>query len=408
MTAAPFSPRRNTGLKFLLSMACLVLVLGGLKVAAEFFIPILLGLFLAVLSLPLTNWLEVRRVPRLIAVFCAVAVDLMVVSLLVFVTITIMPDFQASAAKYETEAREQVMRNAVALQDWVDGTFGPVQDWVAGNIGEGELADSPEKVLDLQSVAEQILSLDSLISVVAWVNQVNIVQTMISLVTKTFFAFIIMIFFLAEAQQFAGKIERMVEARGPNFRRFSRAGRELQQYLGIKTLASLATGVLAGLVCVLFGVEFALLWALIAFFFNFVPTVGSLVAAIPPILVAMLQLGFWPSVLIAICYLAINLVIGTFVEPTMLGHEFGISTVVVIISVLFWGWLWGPVGMFLAVPLTMVLKMMLEGSDDFRWLAVAMSKNQEAGLRALLEEEEEEDNPLDGPLTVSATESIEG
>ena len=150
---------------------------------------------------------------------------------------------------------------------------------------------------------------------------------------------------------------------------------EIQKYLGIKTAVSMVTGILAWLVCTIFGVDFPILWGMVAFGFNYIPAIGSLLAAIPPIVLALiLHDTIWPAAGVLFGYLAINVTLGNFLEPMVLGNRFGISTVVVILSVLFWGYVWGPVGMFLAVPLTMMVKVMLDNSNDFQWLSVLMGK----------------------------------
>ena len=120
---------------------------------------------------------------------------------------------------------------------------------------------------------------------------------------------------------------------------------------------------------------------MVAFVLNFIPAIGSIIAAIPPILMAIVQYysgdsleWVWRSVGVLGGYVAINLALGNFIEPMLLGQRFGISTLVVLISVLFWGFVWGPVGMFLAVPLTMLVKVVLNQSVEFRWLAVALGK----------------------------------
>ncbi len=384
-----------------MSLACTVVIIAGLKAASAFLIPILLGLFLAVLSIPVTSWLEKHRVPGPLAVLMAVLLDVLVLTALVFATASIMPDFQETLPKFDKEFQTMMVEKADEVQTWINEHVIPVQVWFADMVGNEDVegiepgvegpVPPPIIKFDVKSTVEQLVSVNSLMSLVTWINEINIIKHITSLVTKTFFAFILMIFILGEAGRFADKIERVVEAKGPNFRRFRNASQEVQRYLGIKTLASIVTGALAWGVCALFGVQFAVLWGLIAFFFNYVPTVGSLVAAIPPVLVALIQPsgGGWESFGVAICYLAINVGIGNFIEPTMMGHRFGISTVVVILSVLFWGWIWGPVGMFLAVPLTMMMKMMLDASDDFKWISVAMSKNKEEELEALLEEQEQ-------------------
>jgi AI-2 transport protein TqsA len=153
------------------------------------------------------------------------------------------------------------------------------------------------------------------------------------------------------------------------------ATRDIQRYLAIKTVASLITGFLAGLLCWAAGLDFFILWGILAFALNFIPVIGSIVAGVPPMILALLLSGWPNALLVAGGYLLINNLIGNFLEPILVGRRLGISTLVVVISVMFWGWVWGPLGMLLAVPLTMMLKIVLEGSDEFRWIAVAISSD---------------------------------
>ena len=148
-----------------------------------------------------------------------------------------------------------------------------------------------------------------------------------------------------------------------------RAVMGIQRYLFIKTVASAVTGLLAWGLCAWMNVPFAFLWGLVAYLLNYIPTIGSIVAAIPPILLAML-LGTWgETFIVAGGYLAINSAIGNCLEPLFMGKEFGISTSVVLLSVLLWGWVLGPCGMLLAVPLSVLLKLAMENSQDLAWIA---------------------------------------
>ena len=173
---------------------------------------------------------------------------------------------------------------------------------------------------------------------------------------------------------FGRRLNAICEARGPNIQRMLTATQGIQRYLGIKTAVSFATGFLAGFLCWAAGLDFFLLWGILAFAMNYIPVVGSIIAGIPPMILAFIALG-WPSaVAVGIGYIAINIFLGNFVEPMLMGRRFGLSTLVIIGSVLFWGWVWGPVGMLLAVPLMMLLKVVLDNSYEFRWLSVAISK----------------------------------
>ena len=170
----------------------------------------------------------------------------------------------------------------------------------------------------------------------------------------------------------------MVTTKKPiwNFQRMLSATKDTQRYLGIKTAVSLVTGLLAGFLCWAAGVDFFLLWGILAFVMNFIPAVGSLIASIPPILLALIAKDGGPTdaVVVAGGYGLINMFLDNFVQPTLLGKRFGLSILVVVLCVLFWGWLWGVIGIVLAVPLTMILKVVLDNSDEFRWVAVAIGQ----------------------------------
>jgi predicted PurR-regulated permease PerM len=121
------------------------------------------------------------------------------------------------------------------------------------------------------------------------------------------------------------------------------------------------------------GVDFALLWGVAAFLLNYIPNIGSLIAAIPPILLALVQFGVGKTLIVAAGYLVVNIVVGSIIEPRVMGRGLGLSTLIVFISLVFWGWVFGPVGMFLSVPLTMVVKIALDSQEETRWIAVMLS-----------------------------------
>jgi predicted PurR-regulated permease PerM len=148
---------------------------------------------------------------------------------------------------------------------------------------------------------------------------------------------------------------------------------DVQRYLGIKTLISLATGILIGVWVAILGVDFPILWGILAFLFNYIPSLGSILAAVPTLLLALVQLGPGPAALVGLGYVVVNVALGTFVEPYFMGRKLGLSTLVIFLSLVFWGWVWGPVGMLLSVPLTMVVKILLENSENFRWVAVLLA-----------------------------------
>jgi len=126
------------------------------------------------------------------------------------------------------------------------------------------------------------------------------------------------------------------------------------------------------------GIEYAFMWGLLAFLLNFVPTIGSIIAAVPAVLLALVQFGLGKALMIVIFYLVINISISNVVEPRLLGQRVGLSTLVVFMSMVFWGWILGPVGMLLSVPLTITFKIAMEGSDETRWIAILLGTDRDA------------------------------
>ena len=162
-----------------------------------------------------------------------------------------------------------------------------------------------------------------------------------------------------------------------------RAGRSLEalqeltagmnNYIATKTLISLLTGFLIWLGLWLLGVEFAVLWGFLAFLLNFIPNIGSPLAAVPPLLLSLLNADPVHTGLILALYLAVNTVIGNIIEPAVMGQRLGLSTLAVFLSLIFWGWVFGAVGMLLSVPLTMVVKFIAQQQPGTAWFAILVS-----------------------------------
>jgi len=150
----------------------------------------------------------------------------------------------------------------------------------------------------------------------------------------------------------------------------------VNRYMAIQTVISLATGVCVAIFLTIMGVDFPLLWGLLAFVFNYIPNIGSILAAVPAVLLTIIQFGLGRAVEVAIGYLVINMIIGNVISPRLMGRGLGLSTLVVFLSLIFWGWLLGPVGMLLSVPLTMTIKIGLERSENTRWAAILLGSER--------------------------------
>ena len=202
-----------------------------------------------------------------------------------------------------------------------------------------------------------------------------------STLSYTGFVLFTVIFILAEAAGYRDKLQVAFGKSGVDLGQYANVLQDLQVYLGVKTQVSLITGVLAGVSCWILGIDYPIVWGLLAFLLNYVPTLGSIIAGVPPVLLALVQFGWERALIIAVLYLAINTLMGSVLEPRMMGKRLGLSPLVVFLSLVFWGFVWGPVGMVLCVPLTMLVKILLQNSPELRWIAVFLGSGAEARQR---------------------------
>jgi AI-2 transport protein TqsA len=200
----------------------------------------------------------------------------------------------------------------------------------------------------------------------------NTLSGFFGMLKNAFLIMLTVIFILLEASGLPAKIRYAMGDPEASLSRFSGFIESLNRYLAIKSVVSLATGISITLWLVVLGVDYPLLWGLVAFLLNYVPNIGSIIAAIPAVILGFIQSGPGMALLVIAGYAAVNFVFGSLIEPRFMGRGLGLSTLVVFLSLVFWGWVLGPVGMFLSVPLTMILKIALESREDTRWLAVLL------------------------------------
>lgn len=338
--------------RVLLMCACLVVLLAGLKSAEAFLVPLVFSAFLGVLAAPAVLWLRSKKVPT------ALAVTIVVLVLVAFLLLTggviggTVNRFSASLPRYE--ARFEGIVGSVSALAQAQG-----------------VEVSKERVLQLVDAGAAMKLVGSTVSSLA------------GLLSNTLLVILVMVFILFEAVALPQKLRTALGDPDADLGRFSRVTTQIKQYLVIKTYLSLATGAVVGIITWVVGVDFPLLWGLVAFLLNYVPNLGSFIAGVPPVLLALIQLGPVHALVVLVGIVAVNTVIGNVIEPNLMGRRLGLSSLVVFLSLLFWGWLWGTTGMLLSVPLTMIVKILLENSPDWHWLAVLMSGEREAEEEAM-------------------------
>lgn len=349
---------QRSGLRALLVGASLVVVVSGLKVGAPILVPIALSIFLAITLMPAVSWLKRRRVPTLAAILLVVLTTFAALGGIISIATQSINQMRLAIPKYQAQFTE--------IQESVLGSLRQRGLEVPANLDISLV--SPARVMDMASGA--------LVGLAGFMSGVALVL-------------LISIFILIEAHGFPLKIRTALNSPNLDLGRFGKIAGEVQQYLVMKTVISLGTGLLVGLWVWMIGLDFPIFWGLLAFLLNYVPNVGSILAAIPAILLALVQLGPRGALLVAGGYVAVNMVLGNLVEPNLMGRRLGLSPLVVVLSLVFWGWVWGATGMLLSVPLTMIARIMLENTEEHSWIAVLLGPTPspagtgEAGISAL-------------------------
>jgi AI-2 transport protein TqsA len=346
----------------IITLAAVVVIVAGMKAASALIVPFMIATFLALITVRPMLWLQANRVPTVLAALLIVLTILTALTVVGVVVGRSLAAFTAALPAYQ-EQLQGIMDGAVAfLAQYTDSD------------------QSVERVRDLINPGWAMGLAATLL------NAVRDIMTNTLLITFT------VIFILLEASSFPTKIDA---AFGESARSLTGARQfldDLGRYLGIKTLVSIVTGLLVWLLTWRLGLDFPRLWGMLAFLLNYIPTLGSIIAAVPAVLLALVQLGVPEATATAVGFMAINIAFGNFIEPRLMGYGVGISPLIVFVGLIFWGWVFGPVGMLLSVPLSMTLKLALENDERTRWVAVFIGSQRDAQHTLAVEDEEKAAN----------------
>jgi AI-2 transport protein TqsA len=321
--------------RLLLSLAAFVVIVAGMRAADALLVPFLLSLFIAVIAAPPLFYLKERGVPGGLAMLIVIAMIVVIGILIGWMIGGSLNDFTANLPKYQ----ERLSFQSGKLVQWLQAQGVHLDQQAMKTFLD------PGKAMAL---AGQLIS--GLGNVLA--------QALLILIT--------VVFMLVEATAFQGKIHAISDDPEASLARVEAITQSIKRYMTIKTSTSLLTGVLVALWLWILGVDYPVLWGVLAFLFNYVPNIGSIIAAVPAILLAVVQAGMGTALWTAAGYLVVNNLVGNMIEPRYMGRGLGLSPLVVFISLVFWGWVLGPVGMFLSVPLTMTLKIFLDSYEASR------------------------------------------
>lgn len=335
------SDGRSAAAGILLYAAAFVVVIAGMRAAQGIIVPFLLAGFIAIISAPYLNWLQRRGVPQIVALILVVLAIVALGFGLTALLGTSLDGFSNALPSYQ----ERLQGEMAGFVHWLRARGVAVSDQTLLNYLD------PGSAMRLAS---------------------GLLKGLGNVLTNAFLILLTVIFILLEASGFATKLRAAMGAPEHTLAQSYTVLDNIKRYMTIKTLTSALTGVTVAAGLLVMGVDFAVLWGFFAFLLNFIPNVGSFIAAVPAVLIAMLQLGFGAALGAAGLYLVINILVGSILEPRWMGNQLGVSPLVVFVSLVFWGWVFGPVGMFLSVPLTISFQIMLASSPDTRWFAVLL------------------------------------
>jgi AI-2 transport protein TqsA len=338
----------SQGTQFLFVIAALVIIIWGFTLAQSVIVLFLVSVFLAVLGTPPVLWLQRKRVPSVLAALLVIGG---MVAILLSAGVLVgasLGDFTSNVPAYQVRLQEQVQSLKVFLA--------------------GKGIENVDKILtDYVNPAALMRLTASLLSGLG------------SALSNIFLILLIVTFILLEAPSFPKKLRAAFGSRLRGSQSFMKFTEDIYRYVVVKTGVSASTGVLTGVWLAILGVDYPVLWGFLSFLLNYVPNLGVVIAAVPPVLLALVQYGLGRALLVAVGYLAVNIVVGTILEPRIVGRGVGLSTLVVFLSLILWGSIFGLVGMVLCVPITMTLKFALETNEQTRWLAVLLGREPSNG-----------------------------
>lgn len=330
---------RNIGYFFIV-FASIIVVLAGIKSASAIVVPFLLSLFIAIILSPLYSYINKKGLPSVISL-------IIVIGLFLFLLISVAKLIGNSAQEFSSNIGFYEQQLSVVFHQFVE--FSTKYGF-----------EIPETEIYNIINTKQIMQFSS-----------KIIQSLGSIFTNGFVILLSVVFMLLESQNFMNKI-LVISKKSAIIDNIEEITNKIKSYMVLKALISLFTGFVIWISLYIVGTDYAFLWAVLAFMLNFIPNIGSIIAAVPAVLLTLVQLGSLSALVVSGIYVGVNIIIGSVIEPKIMGKGLGLSTLVVFLSLLFWGWLLGIVGMLLSIPLTIMMKIILDEKENTRWISVLL------------------------------------
>ncbi len=336
--------------QILLTIASFIVIVAGIRAAEVILVPFLLAAFIAIISASPMFWLQKKGAPTWVSLLIVILGVLLAGLVMSAMVGTSVRDFSKALPIYQAKLKIQT----TTIIAWLDKT--------GIDISRPALVEifDPGAAMNLAATV-----LNGLGNVLA----------------NTFLILMTVIFILLEASSFPTKLQQILENPDSSLGNFEKFLDTVKQYMAIKTWISLATGTCITIWLTILGVDYSLLWGLLAFLLNYVPAIGSIIAAIPAVLLAAVQIGTGTALLAAGGYITINILMENVIEPRFMGKGLGLSALVIFLSLTFWGWILGPIGMLLSVPLTITAKIALDSREDTKWIALLLGPETQSTIK---------------------------
>lgn len=331
----------------IVNIAAFIIVVTGIMYANTFVTSLLMALFISIIVSQPILWLQKKKIPQGVSIFLVFLITIIFMLAFGGVIANSFASFSENAPAYEGNLNQLSKNASQFLQNLgFDTSFENLK----------HIAD-PAKIMGFTAGALGEFG---------------------SLMGNSLTIFFLTLFLLLEIDSISIKVKAIFNGPANSLMYLIKISENIRHYLSIKTATSLITGLIIWIALSILGLDYAIIWAIIAFLLNYIPNIGSIIAAVPAVLFSLIQMGVHGFLWTAIVFVAANMIIGNVVEPKMMGKGLGLSTFIVFLSLLFWGFILGTVGMFLSVPLTMAIKIAMEQKQSSKWFAIVLGTQEEA------------------------------
>lgn len=330
----------------LVALAALFIVLLAMRATNAILAPILLAFVLAITTTPLLDWFIKKGAPSWLALILTILLIVIFILGLVLLVSNSVQNFSESVLKYQQRFTE--------IERALGGFL--------ANLG----VDRNDLGVDRATSPEGLLQLAA-----------SFVGGIVSGLSNFGLIIVTTIFFLVEALAMPRKVHSVAQESSPGVRQFLQLNQELRQYMAINAGVGILAAVINVILLFIMGIEFAVLWGILSFFLSFVPNIGFILSVIPPALMALLQYGPREMLIVIVAYIVINFLVDNVIKPRFIEKGVNISMLQTFLSLILWGWVLGPIGAILAVPMAIIIQAVLNSRPETRWLGYMMGSGSE-------------------------------